>query len=136
MSRRYVALVDGHAGAYGVVIPDLPGCTSAGATIDEALVNIQEAVNLWADAIEGQGAPFPQPRTLEAVLADPEVAAELAAGAATVLISIIRESGQPVRADISLDRGLLDAIDEVAAERGLTRSAFLASAARDKIANG
>jgi len=26
---RYIALVDGKAGAYGVVVPDLPGCTSA-----------------------------------------------------------------------------------------------------------
>jgi hypothetical protein len=35
---------------------------------------------------------------------------------------------------ISLDSGLLAAIDEAAAARGLTRSAFLASAAREKIA--
>ena len=30
---KYVALVDGKKGAYGVVVPDLPGCTSAGKTI-------------------------------------------------------------------------------------------------------
>ncbi|HEV7982353.1 MAG TPA: type II toxin-antitoxin system HicB family antitoxin, partial [Xanthobacteraceae bacterium] len=46
---RFVALVDGHAGAYGVVVPDLPGCSSGGATIDEALINAQEAASLWAD---------------------------------------------------------------------------------------
>ena len=32
---RYIALVDGKTGAYGVVVPDLPGCTSAGSTTDE-----------------------------------------------------------------------------------------------------
>ncbi len=42
-------------------------------------------------------------------------------------------SGRPVKANLSLDAGLLDAIDEAAKRRGLTRSAFLASAAREKI---
>ena len=50
---RYIALVDGSAGAYGVVVPDLPGCTSAGPTTDEALRNAVEAVRLWVeDAID------------------------------------------------------------------------------------
>ena len=43
---RYVAIVDGTPGAYGVVVPDLPGCTSGGAAIDEALRNAVEAVTL------------------------------------------------------------------------------------------
>jgi predicted RNase H-like HicB family nuclease len=46
---RYIALVDGKAGAYGVVVPDLPGCTSAGSTTDEALRNAVEAVRLWVE---------------------------------------------------------------------------------------
>jgi metal-responsive CopG/Arc/MetJ family transcriptional regulator len=41
-----------------------------------------------------------------------------------------------VRANLSLDAGLLDAIDEAARKRGLTRSGFLATAAREKIAAG
>ena len=40
---RYVALVDGKKGAYGVVVPDLPGCTSAGKTIDAAYHNESRA---------------------------------------------------------------------------------------------
>ena len=36
---RYVAIVDGKPGAFGVVVPDLPGCTSGGLTIDSALRN-------------------------------------------------------------------------------------------------
>jgi len=43
------------------------------------------------------------------------------------------ESGRPVKANISLDRGLLNAIDAAAKRSGLTRSSFLASAAREKI---
>ena len=47
---------------------------------------------------------------------------------------LIVETGRPVKANLSLDAGLLAAIDEAAAARGLTRSAFLASAAREKTA--
>ena len=45
----------------------------------------------------------------------------------------IRRTGRQVRANISLDRGMLDAIDRAAADRNLTRSAFLADAARNEI---
>jgi predicted RNase H-like HicB family nuclease len=132
---RYVALVDGHAGAYGVVVPDLPGCSSGGKTVDKAVANAQEAVSLWADAMIDQGGDIPPPRTIEAVVADADIVAAVAQGAIIVLIPLVREAGSAIRANISLDRGLLDAIDEAAATRGLTRSAFLASAAREKIAN-
>ncbi len=131
----YVALLDGQAGAYGVVVPDLPGCSSGGATIEEAVANAQEAVTLWADEMVAQGGEIPAPRDAQAVLADSEVAAAVAAGAALILVPLIRDSGRPTRVNISLDRGLLEAIDEAAASRKLTRSAFLASAAREKIAS-
>lgn len=132
---RYVALLDGHPGAYGVVVPDLPGCSSGGATINEAVANAQEAVALWADEMAAQGGEVPEPRPPEAVLADAEIAGAIRSGSAIIMVPLIRESGRPARVNISLDRGLLDAIDEAAAARKLTRSAFLASAAREKIAN-
>jgi predicted RNase H-like HicB family nuclease len=135
LTMRYVALLDGRPGAFGVVVPDLPGCSSGGATVDEAVANAQEAVALWADEMAAQGGEVPKPRSPEAVLADPEVAAAISEGSAIVMVPLIRESGRPARVNISLDRGLLDAIDEAAAARKLTRSAFLASAAREKIAN-
>jgi predicted RNase H-like HicB family nuclease len=130
---RYVALLDGHAGAYGVIVPDLPGCSSGGATIDEAVADAQEAVALWVDEMAAQGGEVPAPRSIEAVLADPEVAAAIASGSAIILVPLVREAGRATRINISLDRGLLEAIDDAAAARKLTRSAFLASAAREKI---
>ena len=48
---RYPALIDGQAGAYGVVFPDLPGCVAMGSTIDEALRNAQEALRDWMDSM-------------------------------------------------------------------------------------
>ncbi len=130
---RYIALVDGKAGAYGVVMPDLPGCTTAGSTTDEALRNAVEAVRLWVEDAINDGEVLPSPRSVEALRADPEIAVALTGGAALAIVPLLLDAGRPVRANLSLDAGLLDAIDEAAKAHGLTRSAFLASAAREKI---
>jgi predicted RNase H-like HicB family nuclease len=132
---RYVALVDGKPGAYGVTVPDLPGCTSGGATTDQALRRAVEAVRLWAEDALADGEKLPKPRTAEALRRDPAVADALARGAALAIVPLILDAGRPAKANLSLDAGLLDAIDEAAKARGLTRSAFLASAAREKIAS-
>jgi predicted RNase H-like HicB family nuclease len=136
MMTRYVALIDGKKGAYGVVVPDLPGCTSAGKTLDEAYRNSIEAVRLWAEDAEASGEKLPPSRMLEVLRTDPDVAAALAEGAVATLVPVLRDSGRSVRANLSLDAGLLDAIDEAAEAHGLTRSAFIASAAREKIEHG
>jgi hypothetical protein len=70
---------------------------------------------------------------LASVRADPEVAAALAHGAVLAIVPLVRDAGRPVKANLSLDAGLLAAIGEAAAARTLTRSAFLESAAREKI---
>jgi predicted RNase H-like HicB family nuclease len=132
---RYVAVVDGKPGAFGVIVPDLPGCTSGGATIDVALRNSVEAVTLWIEDALAEGEKIPKPRAAEKVRHDSEVAATLVRGGVLAYVPLVRDAGRPVKANLSLDAGLLDAIDEAAERRGLTRSAFLASAAREKIEN-
>ena len=42
-TTRYGVLIDGRRGGYGVVFPDLPGCTAMGRTLDEALRHDMEA---------------------------------------------------------------------------------------------
>lgn len=130
---RYVAIVDGKPGVFGVIVPDLPGCTSGGATVDAALRNAVEAVTLWAEDARAGGEEIPKPRSAERLRADPDVAAALAHGGILAYVPLVLDAGRPVKANLSLDAGLLNAIDEAAARRGLTRSAFLASAAREKI---
>ncbi len=109
---RYVAIVDGKPGAFGVVIPDLPGCTSGGATVDAALRNAVEAVTLWVEDARADGEKIPKPRSAEKLRADPEVAAALARGAILAYVALVLDAGRPVKADLSLDAGLLNAIDE------------------------
>jgi predicted RNase H-like HicB family nuclease len=85
---RYVALIDGRPGAYGVVVPDLPGCTAAAATTDQALRRAAEAVRLWAEDALADGEKLPKPRSAEAVRRDPEVATALVRGAALVFVPV------------------------------------------------
>src|SRR5262245_49835003 len=117
---RYGAIVDGKRGAYGVVIPDLPGCTAMGRTVDEALANAAAAARAWAEVALADGMTIPKPRPLEKLRSDPEVIAEIAEGGTLALVSLILDSGRPAKANLSLDAGLLEAIDEAAAAKGLT----------------
>ena len=133
---RYFALVDGKDGAYGVVVPDLPGCTSAGKTADASYRNAIEAVRLWVDDALEDDEKLPRPRSLMELLADRQVRRAIAAGAALMMVPVVRNSGRPAKANISMDAGTLAAIDEEAAAHGITRSAFIASAALEKIRRG
>src|SRR5205823_9305012 len=98
---RYIVLVDGSAGAYGVVVPDLPGCTSAGSSMDEALRNAVEAVRLWAEDALDSGEPLPSPRSADALRTDRDVRAALAEGAALAIVPLLLDSGRAVRANLS-----------------------------------
>jgi len=131
--ERFYALLDGGLGAYGVAFPDCPGCVVMGSDENEAYANAVEALGEWVHDARTVGA-LPTARSLAALRLDPEVIAALAEGAIFLSVPLVIETGRPVKANISLDRGLLDAIDAAARRSGLTRSAFLASAARDKIA--
>jgi predicted RNase H-like HicB family nuclease len=63
--------------AVGVWFPDLPGCTSAGDDIDEALRNAPEALGLYAESFAADGKPLPRPRTLTELKTDSEFATEI-----------------------------------------------------------
>ena len=86
----YTALIDGRIGAYGVYFPDLPGCVAMGATIEEAVVNSAEAMRDWVDVTVERGGGIPEARTIEALLADPEVSEDIAAGALLRSVPLVR----------------------------------------------
>ncbi len=130
---RYIAFVHKDPdSAYGVSFPDLPGCFSAGKTMDDAVRNAVEALVGHVRMLEQEGDPVPAPRDFDAIMADPSLA-EDRAGAMTTIVPLIRDRGSATRVNVSFDLGLLEAIDAAAQERHQTRSAFLASAARREI---
>jgi predicted RNase H-like HicB family nuclease len=122
---RFTALIDGKTGAYGVVFPDLPGCTAMGRTLDETLTNAAAALRDWAEVVAARGGAAPKSRPVEAIRTDPEVAQALAAGASLASVPLVRETGKPVKANLSLDSGVLEAMDAAAERLGVTRSALV-----------
>ena len=130
---RYVALIDGKAGAYGVSFPDLPGCVAMGKTVDEAMGNAAEALRDWVEVTEEAGGKVPAPRAAEALRREREVKQALAAGAQLASVPLVRETGKPVKANLSLDAGVLSALDEEAGRRKLTRSALIELMAREML---
>jgi predicted RNase H-like HicB family nuclease len=76
---HYVAIVEEEEGkAIGIWFRDLPGCISAGDTLDESMLNAAEALELWAEAMIETGQKTPPPRRLADLKADRKVAPDLA----------------------------------------------------------
>ena len=76
---HYVAIIEdaGPDKAVGVWFPDLPGCFSAGDTLDEALRNAPEAIALYVEGLEAEGRELPPPRMLSVLKSDPEFASDV-----------------------------------------------------------
>ena len=56
-----VLLEPDETGGYVVICPSLQGCYSQGETVEEALANIREAIQLCLDELRGRGEPLPDP---------------------------------------------------------------------------
>jgi predicted RNase H-like HicB family nuclease len=53
--RVQVVLEPSDESGYTVYVPSLPGCISEGETVDEALANIREAIELYLEPVEDDG---------------------------------------------------------------------------------
>lgn len=127
----YPAIIERGEEGFGVFFPDLPGCTSAGDTVQDAARNAEEALRGHLAAMADDGDEIPEPTQIDQVKADPEVAE-----AARMLVRADLP-GKAVRLNISMDEGLVEAMDIRAKDRGMTRSAYLAELVRaDLDANG
>ena len=58
--------------AFGVIVPDLPGCFSAGDTLDEAVANAQEAAAAWIEATLDAGGEIPEATSIRRIQALPD----------------------------------------------------------------
>ena len=119
---RYPAFVDGEVGAYGVAFPDLPGIVAMGETVDDALLNAEEALRDYVTETERDGGSVAEPSPIERV-SPPE-------GATLVAIPLIRLSGRTIRANLTLDEGVVAFMDAEAHRRRMTRKAFVEWMAR------
>jgi predicted RNase H-like HicB family nuclease len=128
--RQYIALIhkDGDSD-FGVSFPDLPGCVTAGATLDEARDLAAEALAFHLEGLEQDGEAIPEPSSLESVMADPENRDGVA-----ILVAAPNAPVKTIRINITLPEDVLNAIDTYAEANGYSRSGFLVKAAKMAIA--
>jgi len=112
----------GHT-AFGVVVPDLPGCFSAGDTLDEAFANAVEAATAWLDAAIDTGTAIPEPSPLGAIQNTPDYAGWIF-GVISVDPAALDDAVE--RVNITLPRRVLKRLDAQAASAGETRSGYIA----------
>jgi predicted RNase H-like HicB family nuclease len=113
---------------YGVTVPDLPGCFSAGKTVDEALAMAKEAIELHLEGLIDEGQPIPRPGSIDQ---HQHTAAYRGGTWALVTIDPAGLRVNAKRINITIPERILDAIDRFTEKRGQTRSGFLVEAATE-----
>ena len=123
--RYPIAIENGtDTSAWGVVVPDLPGCFSAGDTMEEALIQAEDAITAWIETALDSGQAIPAPSSID----------ELRAGHAELegwLWALVKLDPAMLddtleRVNISLPRRVLHRLDARARSAGETRSGFIA----------
>jgi predicted RNase H-like HicB family nuclease len=122
---RYPILIEegSETSAFGVAVPDLPGCFSAGDTLDEALEAAAEAAAAWIDAALDAGVVIPAPSRLDEVRRLPEYQG-WTVGVIDLDPALFDDSIE--RVNITLPKRVLRRLDELAAARHQSRGAFIA----------
>jgi predicted RNase H-like HicB family nuclease len=111
---------------YGVTVPDLPGCFSAGSSLDEALLMAKGAI---AEHIEGllvEGDPIPAPQPAEVHRENPDYRDGTFA---LVELDPSLISGEVKRINITMPKRVLARLDRYVAQNGGNRSGILTQAA-------
>ncbi|KAI9133106.1 type II toxin-antitoxin system HicB family antitoxin [Acaryochloris sp. CCMEE 5410] len=118
--------------AYGVTVPDLPGCFSAGDTMDEAMSNVVEAIECHVEGLllEGEDIPLPQP--MDIYYDNPDYEEGIWG---VVSVDLSKLSGKATWINITIPERILSKIDTQVAESGGNRSSYLVNAALAYIRN-
>ena len=128
--EKYVAVLRKTPSSdFGVEFLDLPGCFSAGSTLEEAKAMASEALRLHLDGLEEDELAVPQPSDLDAV---EQMLRDKRGDDFYALVEVEAEPVEQrvVRVNITIEEKLLRDIDSAAAKEGMSRSGFLAEAAR------
>ena len=109
--------------AFGVIVPDLPGCFSAGDTLDEAMTNAKEAIELWLEVAIDDGLVVSEPQTLAAHQAK-RAFKGWTWGLVTVDIASLSDKAE--RINITRPSRVLRRIDQAEKNAGESRSGYIA----------
>ena len=56
---QFIVVIKPDDGGYHAYVPELPGCHTFGGTLDEARINIAEAIELHIESMRQDGEPIP-----------------------------------------------------------------------------
>lgn len=115
---------------YGVTVPDLPGCFSAGKTLDEALQEAVEAIECHLEGLLADGEPIPTPKPIALHQSNPDYAGGIWA---LVTVDVTKLSGKTRRINITLPERVLHLVDKYASEHGESRSGLITQAVLEYI---
>jgi predicted RNase H-like HicB family nuclease len=113
---------------FGVSFPDFPGCVTAGRTLEEARRMAAEALTLHIAGMIEDGELVPEPSNLDALENDPNMR-----GAVAVLVGVEPAPEKTVRINITARKSQLDAIDRLAGDARMTRSAYIVQSALNRV---
>jgi predicted RNase H-like HicB family nuclease len=117
--------------SYGVTVPDLPGCFSAGDTMNEAVQNAVEAIECHIEGILLDNEDLPQAKDIEEYTLQPDYEGGVWA---LVQVDLSKLGGKIQRVNISMPERILGKIDSFTSNSNQTRSGLLADAALEYIA--
>ena len=114
--------------AYGVIVPNILGCFSAGDTFEEALENVKEAIAGHLELLVEDGEEIPLASHVEDYIHQPDYQDFIWA---IVDIDVSRYLGKPEKINVTLPSRLIRQIDDSVGKdkHYKTRSAFLAAGA-------
>lgn len=119
--------------AYGVIVPDIQGCFSAGDTYEEALENVREAIECHIEGLLIDHESIPLAKKIEQHINKSDYKGGIWA---LVNIDLSQLSGKAKRVNITLPERVLSAIDTYTKTHAIkNRSALIANAALNYIAN-
>ena len=110
-------------GRYGARFPDFPGCTASGRTLEAARDSAADALTSYLEQRIEQGESVPEASTLDDLAGDPSIR-----GCVVCLVTA-EAPEKTVRVNITARASQIEAIDRLAKDAGMTRSAFLVQTA-------
>jgi predicted RNase H-like HicB family nuclease len=125
---RYPLIIHYDTIAYGVTVPDIPGCFSAGDTLDEAIINVTEAIDGHLTLLAEDGVAIPKASLVDDYC---QLAKAEDAILSVIDIDISRYLGKATKINITLPAHLITRIDEAVSSNPnyKSRSGFLSQSA-------
>jgi|GEM_PF-2648762 len=129
---QVVALIHEENGVFGASFPDFLGCITVADSLDAIIPKAAEVLAFHVEGMVEDGLSLPLVRTLAQLRKDP-VFREDSTGAMIALVPYAPPT-RAIRINITFDESLLERVDRTAEAMGETRSGYLASAARQRLA--